>query len=268
MPENILLKQIFGKDSLQDVTVTALEQLTQQYPFFAAGHLLLAKKQPSAPFTQKAVLYVADPIRVQQFLSSTPKESSLRAGKPAIPWADNDENIREENAVTGPAQDTPVENPVTEQVPESKPVQPATEELIQPLFARDYFASQGIKLPEILKDDKRPTMAQLRSFTDWLRTTKRPRPAADPDLVSTDKEAIAAIYEREEDGSVTSEVAKMAINSVKYNEEIVTEAMAEVRVKQGQADKAIHIYEKLGLLNPEKSSYFADKIAEIKHSNL
>lgn len=260
MPENILLKQIFGKNSLQDVTVTALEQLTQQYPFFAAGHLLLAKKQPSAPFTQKAVLYVADPFRVQQFLSTT--------GKPAIPWADNDENIREENALTGPIPDTPAENPVTGQVPESKPVQPAPEDLIQPLFARDYFASQGIKLPEILNDDKRPTMAQLRSFTDWLRTTKRPRPAVDPDQVSTDKEAIAAIYEREEDGSMTSEVAKMAIDSVKYNEEIVTEAMAEVRAKQGQPDKAIHIYEKLGLLNPEKSSYFAGKIAEIKHSNL
>ncbi len=260
MPENILLKQIFGKDSLQDVTVTALEQLTQQYPFFAAGHLLLAKKQPSAPFTQKAVLYVADPFRVRQFLSAT--------GKPDISRADSDENIREENPPTGPAQDTPVENPVTEQAPESKPVQPAAEDLIQPLFARDYFASQGIKLPETLNDDKRPTMAQLRSFTDWLRTTKRPRPAVDPDQVSTDKEAIAAIYEREEDGSMTSEVAKMAIDSVKYNEEIVTEAMAEVRAKQGQPDKAIHIYEKLGLLNPEKSSYFAGKIAEIKHSNL
>jgi hypothetical protein len=46
--------------------------------------------------------------------------------------------------------------------------------------------------------------------------------------------------------------------------EIITEAMAEVWAKQGHKEKAIGIYEKLSLLNPSKSSYFATRIEALK----
>ncbi|MCR6718777.1 MAG: hypothetical protein NVV59_00485 [Chitinophagaceae bacterium] len=48
--------------------------------------------------------------------------------------------------------------------------------------------------------------------------------------------------------------------------EVVTEAMAEVWEKQGNRDKAIHIYKKLSLLDPAKSAYFAAKIEQLKYS--
>jgi len=40
--------------------------------------------------------------------------------------------------------------------------------------------------------------------------------------------------------------------------------MAEVLVKQGKSEKAIEMYQKLSLLNPSKSAYFAAKIERIK----
>ena len=40
--------------------------------------------------------------------------------------------------------------------------------------------------------------------------------------------------------------------------------MAEVWEKQGNPEKAIDIYNKLSLLEPSKSTYFAAKIEEIK----
>jgi hypothetical protein len=46
--------------------------------------------------------------------------------------------------------------------------------------------------------------------------------------------------------------------------EVVTEAMAEVWVKQGHNEKAAEIYRKLSLQNPSKSSYFAAKIDQLK----
>jgi hypothetical protein len=45
---------------------------------------------------------------------------------------------------------------------------------------------------------------------------------------------------------------------------IFTEAMAEVLVKQGLSQKAAEIYQKLSLLNPAKSAYFAAKIDALK----
>lgn len=39
-----------------------------------------------------------------------------------------------------------------------------------------------------------------------------------------------------------------------------TESMAKIYIKQGQYVKALHIFEKLNLKYPEKSTYFADQI--------
>jgi hypothetical protein len=137
--------------------------------------------------------------------------------------------------------------------------------LIRPLYTEDYFAFQGIRLPEKVDDTKKPTSAQVRSFTDWLRAMKRPGGAVGAEAVHVqDKNRISSIYTVDEQAGISSMVEKMALESIQSGEEVITEAMAEIRARQGQRDKAIAIYEKLSLLNPEKSGYFAGKISEIQ----
>ena len=46
--------------------------------------------------------------------------------------------------------------------------------------------------------------------------------------------------------------------------EVLTESMAEVFARQGKTDKASEVYQKLSLLNPAKSTYFAAKIENLK----
>lgn len=127
------------------------------------------------------------------------------------------------------------------------PVEPAAEIILEnvPHHRIDYFESQGIKLEEE-KNDK--LGAQLRRFTDWLKQMKRTNP--NPAELKTD-----------EAGEI--QVQNIAQHS-NESQEVVTETMAEVLIKQGKKEQAIEIYEKLSFIYPSKSVYFAAKIEELK----
>jgi len=116
-----------------------------------------------------------------------------------------------------------------------------------PYHTVDYFASQGIKFND--KEDDELGL-KVKSFTAWLKTMKKLQPSA---LNTSENNATG--------GENTEEPFPKA-------ELIVTEAMAEVYVKQGMAEKAIDIYTKLSLQNPSNSHIFANRILAIKQNRL
>jgi hypothetical protein len=118
---------------------------------------------------------------------------------------------------------------------------------IEPLYTIDYFASQGIKLPvdEIPNDQ---LARKLKSFTEWLKSMKK----LQPDKV-----------DRQMDKDTENHIRTAAEHS-NDSQELYTEALAEVYLKQGLEDKAVEVFKKLSLLDPSKSAYFAARIREIK----
>jgi hypothetical protein len=116
----------------------------------------------------------------------------------------------------------------------------------EPLHTTDYFASQGIKLTdEPVNNDKLGT--QMKSFTEWLKSMKK-------------------IHQQKlgEGDEQTDKNIQQIAESSNAEAKVITEAMADVLIKQNKTEKAIAVYEKLSLINPSKSAYFAAKIDSLK----
>ncbi|MDQ6764368.1 MAG: hypothetical protein M3015_17325 [Bacteroidota bacterium] len=125
---------------------------------------------------------------------------------------------------------------------------PGSDDVIafEPLHTVDYFASQGIKITdEAFTNDKLGT--QMKSFTEWLRSMKKLHPGNLP-----------------QQSSLAENIIQSAAETSNIDTEVLTEAMAEVLIKQDKREKAIEMYNKLSLINPAKSAYFAAKIESIK----
>ena len=60
------------------------------------------------------------------------------------------------------------------------------------------------------------------------------------------------------------DVHEIVVRSISENQDIASETLAEVLVSQQQYQKALQMYERLILIFPEKSSFFADKIEHLK----
>jgi len=129
----------------------------------------------------------------------------------------------------------------------------AEEELnipIEPYHTVDYFASQGIKLTK--EEQKDELYKKVQSFTAWLRTMKRLQPAPETTTYKNIDEIFGNTPEHKD----------------QHKNEVYTEAMAEVYLKQGMREKAIEIYQKLSLQNPVNHHTFADKIQQIKENKI
>jgi len=120
------------------------------------------------------------------------------------------------------------------------------EQLLEPLHVTDYFASQGIEVSHDL--DLPLNKPPEKTFMGWLRTMKR---------MQAEKNAV--ILDAGEEEAIRTEA-----EASNQDEDVLTEAMADVYAQQRLTRKAIAIYEKLSLLNPDKSATFAARIEKLK----
>lgn len=154
-----------------------------------------------------------------------------------------------------------------------------TEHVFQPLFTENYFQHQGISVPDSLpeleqkhneeSDSDEKSLMVMMKFEDWLQFLKKKSEAKRSE--EEDRAMLRSIWQREklaaavgeEDDHIPEAVFEMAINSIDKDEMPVSESLAEIHIRQGHIEKAKEVYRKLSLQNPEKKTYFADKINKL-----
>jgi hypothetical protein len=121
----------------------------------------------------------------------------------------------------------------------------------EPYYTIDYFASQGIKFDTTKQPQDKLTTKMLR-FTDWLKKMRS--------INKIDKSMMSDVAD---DENLDDAIQRIAATS-NQTKEIVTETMANIFALQGKKEKAIQLYIKLSFLIPAKSTYFANRIKELK----
>ena len=149
------------------------------------------------------------------------------------------------------------------------------ETLILPVYTEDYFLHQGVSVSnnipsEVDKfgqdDEAAKSLMVVMSFSEWLnhfkvRNEKAREEETDQRALKTmwQKEKLVAALE-EENEEIPENVFEMAVNSIAWEDDLASESLADIYVKQGKYDSALDMYKKLSLRNPQKSAYFARKI--------
>jgi hypothetical protein len=214
----------------------------------------------TAPADEAVTAYEASPIAaIAETVRTNAAPTDLQVVAPGAESGTMDQEkpapvqeIEPAQEATPPAfEPSPVESGTMDQqepapVQKTEPAQAAQDAVplaFEPFHTVDYFASQGIKLSLDAKPKDKLGM-QMKSFTEWLKSMKKIHPER-PTM--------------KDDPETDQHIRHIAADSLATGD-VVTEAMAEVLEKQGKNDKAIELYRKLSLLNPDKSVYFATKI--------
>ena len=270
---------------LDDRSIEELWQLVKEYPYFQTARLLLAKNLNKAgheaypPALRLTAAYAGDRSLLKRLLE-TPDISTAFIEEPLSVINEDNNTEFMETGVTGESylgmqptigtesvgaasQEENIPQipriPVEEEEPVSTIPEPGTE-VLSPMIGLIRSS-----LTTINEERHHPDEAYVNpGFDETLLSVQEQESKSRKALIDKfiqDEPRISAprheFFNPEGHARLSS----------REHDDIVSETLARIYEKQGYIQKAIKIYEKLMLLIPEKSSYFAGRIEEIKRGH-
>ena len=223
-----------------------LEQLTQDYPYFPTPWMYLAK----AAQAQKKI----DTERIFE------RAAILSCNRAAFKDWMEESNIPE-----------PQDSKETARVEESESLteeKPAAVKVLKPKSPPKKTKAK----PSTKKNTAAKSDIESRSFLDWLDHTNEDEktPIKEPSETQDKWEIIDAFIDTNPKISTPDKKASeeksvdFAAQQQFVEEELMTETLAKILVKQNKYTKALQAYKILSLKYPEKNSFFANQIDQIK----
>jgi hypothetical protein len=272
---------LLDKNSLIDI-----HQTLSTAPYFNVLHFLLLKNlkniENEAYINQmpKSSVFIGNPALLFRFLLDISNEDTLNT--PVIGTSDKVYAKSSNDLIV--IEDFPADESIQEIPPqETKEAAQLLEledeknkdlsiEIAQenesPAENKKTSASKSTKSKNVRKKSsaKKPSVDSVSTIKEKteskeVQTAQEESISAPDDLIESFIKAEPHIKPKKDLPPVIEDIS---VPSIAENEEFITETLADIYIKQGLLEKAIAAYEKLSLKFPEKNTYFANLIDELK----
>ncbi len=170
--------------------------------------------------------------------------------------------------------------PTTKEIEEAQ-VATSTEELestelVHPEKNLDIFIEEqekeveeekrSVDLTEVIKEHKSKKKKKAAKAKKKKKAKKEKAKRKEIEKIEEEAEAKAKKKKKSKDKKKKKEgIKELAQKSLTLSDDIISETLAELLVDQGSNKKAIKMYQKLSLIFPEKSAFFASQIKKLKN---
>lgn len=286
--------------------VKQVKEITREFPFFQSAHLLYAKllkETGSIHFDSQlkvSAVYSANRKQLFHLIEKTFPEKVLESvGENETEAHPIVEEIKEQPVIPVAEFKKDVEYKIEDHFTPLYIKEETVIETKQPVEEIIPVAEPAKEVVEETKPDFTGHINETHSFLQWLTYGKTMVPKTTEVIKTVDTKDISSenissvesnreevvkeetvipaneIIERfiKEEPRISPAKASfyspvnMARKSVEENDELVSPTLAQIYLAQGNKPKAVETYEKLILLYPEKSAFFATQIEKIKKSS-
>jgi hypothetical protein len=135
-------------------------------------------------------------------------------------------------------------------------------ESLPELITEDEVEQKNENPDSIISIDQKPiTSSSPKSFTDWLKSSSN---SFNEETEDEEENRRPNYYTFEKPKKEFFSPTKKAKESLDENKMPVSETLAKIFALQGNFSKAIYVYEQLILIFPEKKTFFASQIKNLK----